>query len=219
MHAAVIDAEPKPKQRRRPIDRKESVPCIPDVMVKFRTAIGEAVVRAVWLEDLTSSHIARTLTGFRSSDLALLKSGDILKFGPNRLMTLAAILKCKVRYDVIPPAAPARAPDDRVGLLFRALEETDDACQAAYETIGPRSYPLTRVVVRQAGTQCALAIDAIRRGPEFWHREALLFSAMLFSSEQMLESMTSKSPQVCKAIVLLRNTATMMEEIADEIGG
>ena len=132
-------------------------------------------------------------------------------------MNLVEVLGCKLYAEVIPAPVPSRAPDERLSLLFRALSETDDACQAAVDDIGPRSHPLARVAVRHAGIQCALAVDAIRRAPEFWHREAHAFSALLFSAEQMLETIAAGgSSRVSKALRLLRETAEMLEELADE---
>jgi hypothetical protein len=215
--AAVAEFTVRPPRRRERTELHEAVPHVPEAALRFREAMAEAVVRSMWLQDLTSTDIRKHLSGFRSCELGKLKAGDVSTFGANKLMTLAQLMKCKFRLDVIPPASPARAPDDRIGILFRLLGETDDACQAAYEEVGARSYPLTRVAVRQAGTQCMLAIDAIRRGPEFWYREGLLFSAMLFSAEQMLEAVKTKGRAVAKAIAMLRETATLMEDIADGI--
>lgn len=213
MLAAVMEAP----RGREAAELNPGVPRAPEAAVMLREALAEAVVRAIWLRDMTAGDITKLMSSIRSCELANLRSGDITKFGANRLANLAAATGCSVRIDVIPPAVPERSPDARTGALFRKLDEADAACRDALPHIGQRSYPLAAVAVRQAGTACALAVEAIRRNPWFWHREAESFSGLLFAAEQMLERVRYKHPDVSKALSRLRQAAELLEDVADQV--
>lgn len=214
MQAYVLEA---PATSREAAELNPGVPRVPEAAVMLREALAEAVVRAIWLRDMTAGDVSRLVSSIRSCELANLRSGDITKFGANRLANLASSTGCSVRIEVIPPAVPERAPDARTSALFTKLDEADRACQEALEHVGPRSYPLAAVAVRQAGTACALAVEAIRRNPWFWHREAESFSSMLLSAEQLLERVKYKHTDVSKALSRLRQAAELMEDLADRI--
>lgn len=205
------------KARRESPELEPGIPQIPAVATQLREAAAEAVVRTLWLEDLNSGDVTRRLSSIRSCEIAAMKAGDTKNFGLNRIINLATQIGCRFRLDVIPPTAEHKAPSERIGLLFRKLGEASAACEPAEAAVGQRTYPLARIAVRTAGTACALAVEGIRRNPHFWHREAFLFSSMLFSSEQMLERVTYKGPEIAKAIATLRDAASLMEEVADEL--
>lgn len=205
------------RSRRESPELEPGIPKIPVVATELREAAAEAVVRTLWLEDLNSGDVTRRLSSIRSCEIAAMKAGDTKNFGLNRILNLATQLGCRFRLDVIPPTAEHKSPSERIGMLFQRLGQASAACEAAEVAVGQRTYPLTRIAVRTAGTACALAVEGIRRNPHFWHREGYMFSSMLFSSEQMLERVTYKGQEISKAIVTLRDTAMLIEEIADEL--
>lgn len=204
------------KTRRESPELDPGVPHVPAVAEELREAAAEAVVRTIWLENMSSGDVTRRLSSIRSCELAQLKAGDTKSFGLNRIINLATQLGCRFRLDVIPPTAEHKAASERIGTLFRKLGEASEACEAAEAAVGQRTYPLTRIAVRTAGAACALAVEGIRRNPHFWHREAYLFSAMLFSAEQLLERVTFKGSEINRAIAALRAAATILEDVADE---
>lgn len=202
---------------------------VPPVIEGLKSKLAQGAMRAVYLIDVAEAaggngfrRIRTKYPGFTHTDMALLKSIDdkkVVRFSLDRLLVLSDAAGCEARIDVILPEPEARAPDELTRLLFKSLSAADKACQAALADIGSRSYPLTRLAVRHAGTQCALAVDAIRAAPEFWHREASLFSAALFSAESMLRQMAAQPRTIQKAIAALKETAELLEEVADTKSG
>jgi len=157
---------------------------------------------------------------FRTSDTALVRDGKVEQMSLNRILEIASALDCRFRMDVIPPVVRYRV-DERTHRVIVLLERADRDCQAAVADIGRRSYPLTGIVVRHAGTQCLLAVEAIRNSPEFWHREATLFSAMLFSAQSLLEqtTVTGKQWKIRKAAEALKSAAEALEDLAETVAG
>jgi len=188
----------------------------------------EAAAKALHLLESTNGEVGKRgvgsdmikarIPGYRSGDSMLIREGCIEQLSLNRIVEVCDALGCRLRHDVIPPVVKYRV-DDRTYSLFKLLEAADRECQSIAPDIGRRSYPMTGFVVRHAGTQCLLAIDAIRSGPEFWYREAHLFSAMLYSAQALLERVKIEGKQwkVRRVTDALKRAAEAMEDLAEQI--
>jgi hypothetical protein len=188
---------------------------VPESSKQLRKLMVDASVRSMNLQGLRSYDLTRRFSSLRSGEVADLRSGRCEKFGLNRLLTLHERLKSKVRFHVLLPACPDRESDPLLQKLFRALADVDDACESVAESLGERSYPLTRVAVLNVGTTCMLAVDSIRKSsPTAWRREAPALAAILFQAEEMLEAVREKGWKTSKAIHALRVAAGILEEAA-----
>lgn len=185
---------------------------IPESSKVLRKQMVDSAVRSMHLQNLRSYDLTRRYASLRAGEIGGLRSGRYEKFGLNRLLTLHERLKSKFRFHVLLPACPERETDPKLQRLFRALADVDDACERAAERLGERSYPLAKVAVLNAGTTCLQAVEAIRKAPQTWRREAPVLAAMLFQVEEMLEAVKDKDWTVTKAIHALRHAGQVLEE-------
>lgn len=187
---------------------------IPESSKELRRQMVDAAVRSMHLQNLRSFELTRRYASLRAGEIGGLRSGRYERFGLNRLLTLHERLKSKLRFHVLLPACPERETDPVLQKLFRALADVDDACERVAESLGERSYPLARVAALSAGTTCLQAVEAIRKAPTAWRREAPALAAMLFQVEEMLEAVRDKDWTVSKAIQSLRTAGQVLESAA-----
>lgn len=187
---------------------------IPESSKWLRQLLVDSSVRSMHLQGLRSCDLTRRYASLRAGEIGALRSGRYEKFGLNRLMTLHERLKSKFRFHVLLPACPEREKDPQLQVLFRALADVDDACELASKFLGERSHPLAKVTILSIGTTCALAVEAIRKAPKTWRKEAPALAALLFQAEEMLEAVKDKGWQVTKAIHALRNAGRILEAAA-----
>ncbi len=195
----------------RKFDGGKSAP-IPESSKDLRQQLVDSSVRSMHLQGLRSSELTRRYASLRAGEIGGLRSGKYEKFGLNRLLTLHERLKSKFRFHVLLPACPEREADPVLQRLFSALSDVDDACERAAETLGERTNPLAKVAVLHAGTMSMLAVEAIRKAPRAWRREASAFATMLFQAEELLESVREKDWPVAKAIHALRVAGQLLED-------
>ena len=77
---AAETAQPRPRRLAR-AEIGSKTPQVCETAEALRKAMGEACVRTVWLQGLSSTEVRGRLSSFRSQELAMLKGGNITQFG------------------------------------------------------------------------------------------------------------------------------------------
>lgn len=187
------------------------------VLSEMKKQLLESASFTMFQQQLQISDVQEIHSGFKCCDVARIKSGEDRSFSFDRLIKLNMGLGSHLKLISIPSSKSFKHKDKRVVALFRELDITASAIEAAEPHIGPRSYPLARCVSSSTAILCRQVISAISREPFFWQREAVHVAEQLTLCKEMLDRIKSPTAEIKRAIKKLSSTAEQLEELSYEL--